>query len=115
MPITKTNPLDKLIAACHAYTKNTHRQIFFEYAMMKDMNDREEDLRLLIDFLKSNRLFYLNLIPLNPVQGGMVPSLDSTLNHFVKELEKNHLNFSVRRSFGQKVNAACGQLAVLNK
>jgi 23S rRNA (adenine2503-C2)-methyltransferase len=115
MPISKQYPLDKLKSACDYYVKKTNRQIFFEYALMKDINDRPEDLKLIINFIRSNRLFYLNLIPLNPVEGGMTPSTTNSFDKFVYALEKAHVNFSIRRSFGQNVDAACGQLAVSSK
>lgn len=111
MPIAKKYSLDELKDACNYYTKKTNRQIFFEYALMKDTNDTPDELTAIIKFIKSNHLFYLNLIPLNPVAGGMIPSSQSSFDNFVSVLEKTKVNFSIRRSFGQNVNAACGQLA----
>lgn len=110
MPIAKQYPLPKLLEALTYYTKKTRRQIFLEYALIKDVNDSPKDLKLVTDLLKSNKLFYLNLIPLNPVKGGLVPS--SKLAEFQKELDSLHLNYSVRQSIGGDIESACGQLIV---
>jgi 23S rRNA (adenine2503-C2)-methyltransferase len=110
MPIAKTYKLEELINACHYYTKTTNRQLFFEYALIKNVNDSQRDLDALISFIKSNKLFYLNLIPLNSVDGSNLKSSEK-LKLFETELTKKHINFSIRRSFGQKIDAACGQLA----
>ena len=112
MPIALKYQFPDLIKSLNYYTAHTRRQLFLEYALIDGINDSESDLDKLITLLKSNRLFYLNLIPLNPVKGGLNPS--SNLNLFADTLEKNHLNFSLRRSLGKSTNSACGQLIVGN-
>lgn len=112
MPITTKYHFDDLIKSLNYYTAHTRRQLFIEYALIDGINDTPLHLKKLISLLKSNSLFYLNLIPLNPVKGGLNPS--SKLNIFSKELAKNHINFSQRRSLGQSSNSACGQLIVGN-
>ena len=111
MPIAKQYPLPSLLQACRYYTTHTRRQLFFEYALIKNQNDSPRHLRLLIDFLKTDPLFYLNLISLNPTDSQLSPSPKNIRTHFESELRKNRLNFSLRRSFGQPIAAACGQLA----
>jgi 23S rRNA (adenine2503-C2)-methyltransferase len=108
MPIAKQYSFDELIKSLNYYTAHTKRQLFLEYALIKDINDSDSNLIELIDLLKSNNLFYLNLIPLNPVKGGLVPS--PRLKVFTDALAKSHLNFSLRQTFGQSIDSACGQL-----
>lgn len=108
MPIALQYDFTNLIKSLNYYTAHTRRQLFLEYALIKDINDSPVHLAELVDLLKSNRLFYLNLIPLNPVKGGLVPS--NNLKMFSDALEKNHLNFSLRQSLGQSIDSACGQL-----
>jgi 23S rRNA (adenine2503-C2)-methyltransferase len=110
MPIAKTYPLDELKKSLIYYVSQTNRQVFFEYALIKDVNDSPRHLKLLIDFIKSNHLFYLNLIPLNPVKNGLTPSTQTVFNDFISGLKKAGLDFSVRHSQGQSINSACGQL-----
>jgi len=113
MPIARQYPFEDLIKSLNYYTAHTRRQLFLEYALIKDVNDSQEHLNELIKLLKSNFLFYLNLIPLNPVKDGLIPS--PNLKAFTDALSKNHLNFSLRQTFGQSINSACGQLITENK
>jgi 23S rRNA (adenine2503-C2)-methyltransferase len=115
MPVAKTYPLKELQQALIYYVSQTNRQVFFEYALIKDFNDSPRHLKLLIDFIKSDHLFYLNLIPLNPVKNGLTPSTQTVFNNFVSGLKSVGIDFSVRHSQGQSINSACGQLITENK
>ncbi|MFA6368929.1 MAG: 23S rRNA (adenine(2503)-C(2))-methyltransferase RlmN [Candidatus Shapirobacteria bacterium] len=110
MPIAKQYPLSQLKNACNYYVGKTNRQLFFEYALM-DINTSQNDAKLLADFISSNRLFFLNLIPLNPIGGDMLPASKDQQKIFIDYLNKFGVEYSLRRSFGQDINAACGQLA----
>ncbi len=112
MPIAKKYPLDELLKACNYYVKTTRRQLFFEYALIKDLNDSPKSLRQLAAIISSHKLFYLNIIPLNNTGGTLTPS--PNLNLFQKDLSRSHVNFSVRRSLGTDISSACGQLATAN-
>ena len=109
MPIAKKFSLVQLKNACNYYVGKTNRQLFFEYALI-DINTKSDDAKLLADFINSNRLFFLNLIPLNPIKGGLVPASKDAQTNFISILDKLNVAYSLRRSFGQKFNAACGQL-----
>jgi len=110
MPIARQFNLDELKKACLYYANHTNRQLFFEYALM-DQNTSQGDANLLADFLHSHRLFFLNLIPLNPVSGGMNPATKDQQKLFMSYLNQLGVEYSLRRSFGQSYSAACGQLA----
>lgn len=111
MPVTRTNPLDKLMAACLDYVKKTGRKLFFECALMAGENDSEEDAKMLCKLLKKSYLFHLNLIRLNKVIGGLKPTLPETEKKFLRILDREHLPYTFRKSFGREITAACGQLA----
>ena len=113
MPVAKEYKFPDLIKSLNYYTSRTNRQLFLEYALIKDVNDSPKDLAELVALLKSNHLFYLNLIPLNPIKGGLNPSPNIKL--FNDTLERYHLNFSLRQTFGQSINSACGQLITENR
>ncbi len=110
MPIAKKFSLAQLKNACNYYVSKTNRQLFFEYALI-DINTKPDDAKLLADLINSNRLFFLNLIPLNPIKGGLIPASKDAQTNFISILDKLNVVYSLRRSFGQKFNAACGQLA----
>ncbi|HEX8923833.1 MAG TPA: 23S rRNA (adenine(2503)-C(2))-methyltransferase RlmN, partial [Patescibacteria group bacterium] len=112
MPVSRTYAFDDLIDTCRFYTKNSRRQLFFEYALIAGTNDSPESAHVLSRLINSDRLFYLNLIPLNQVKDGLTPAGNDSLDKFCRILEDNHVNFSVRHSFGQSINSACGQLIV---
>ena len=113
MPIAKKYSLLELKNACNYYVGKTNRQLFFEYALM-DINTSQNDAKLLADFINSNRLFFLNLIPLNQVEGGMTSATPDQQKKFIDYLNQFNVEYSLRRSFGQNLNAACGQLATNN-
>jgi len=112
MPIAKQFNLDELKQACIDYVNKTNRQLFFEYALM-DSNTGQQDAQALVKFIKSHHLFFLNLIPLNPVDGGMTPASKDQQQKFLNYLNQSGIEYSLRHSFGQDLNAACGQLANL--
>jgi 23S rRNA (adenine2503-C2)-methyltransferase len=111
MPIAKQYSLSELKKACLYYVKKTNRQLFFEYALM-DKNTSQNDVDLLIDFIQSHHLFFLNLIPLNPISGGMTAATKDQQKVFMNYLDQSKVEYSLRRSFGQDFSAACGQLAI---
>ena len=114
MPIAKQFNLDDLKKACLYYVNKTNRQLFFEYALTEE-NTSLNDAKLLATFLHSHHLFFLNLIPLNPVDGGLNSATKDQQKIFMDDLDKLGVIYSLRRSFGQKFSAACGQLAINTK
>jgi len=110
MPIAKQFNLDDLKQACLYYVNKTNRQLFFEYALT-DKNTSQNDAKSLADFIHSHHLFFVNLIPLNPVTGGLNPATKDQQKLFMDYLDKLGVLYSLRRSFGQNISAACGQLA----
>lgn len=114
MPIARQFDLDALKKACLYYVNHTNRQLFFEYALT-DKNTSQTDARLLADFIHSHHLFFVNLIPLNPVNGGLNPATKDQQKLFMNYLNQFRVDYSLRRSFGQSYSAACGQLATESK
>lgn len=114
MPITKKYGLNKLKKACLYYVNHTNRQLFFEYALTSK-NTSQTDAKLLADFVHSHRLFFVNLIPLNPVDGGLTPATKDQQKLFMSYLNQYRVEYSLRKSFGQSYSAACGQLATNSK
>lgn len=111
MPVNKTYPIKDLVDAALYYVRTTNRQLFFEYALIQDVNDTPREISALIKLIKSHHLFFLNLIPLNPVSGGLIPTPPSKIKIICGELDRQYVPYSLRRSFGTQINAACGQLA----
>ena len=110
MPVAKSNRLEDLIETCREVSEKTGRRITFEYALIAGKNDRDEDVKKLSVLLKG-MLCHVNLIPLNPViENGMKGSGRDAAKFFADKLEKAGIPATVRRSLGQDIDAACGQL-----
>lgn len=110
MPINKSFPFADVIAAAEEYAVNSGRQVTYEYILISEKNDTEDDAQLLSNYLKFKHAS-VNLIPANPVpeKGFLRPSNKRT-ERFLKILEKNKVNATVRKEMGKDINAACGQL-----
>ena len=110
MPIARRYPIEELIDACRKYTEKTHRRITFEYAVTKDVNDRDKDIEELTGLLKG-MLCHVNLIPLNPIEeGGLKSPGRRRAEEIAEKLEKAGIPATVRRTLGSDIQASCGQL-----
>ena len=110
MPANRGRGVDGLMAACKRYYDKTGRRISFEYAMINGVNDTEYHARLLARRARSVS-GHVNLIPLNHVEERQFqPSTPANLKAFIKILEDEGVNVTVRRKLGGDVDASCGQL-----
>ena len=114
VPINRRYPIAELIRALEAYLSSTHRRISFEWALMDEVNDTARDAAELAVIARRLRA-HVNLIPLNPTQGGSARGLRGTpparVRAFRDELLGRGVNVTVRRTRGREIDAACGQLA----
>lgn len=111
MPVNRRYPLESLMAACRAFPLPTGRRITFEYILMDGINDRPEDARALVGLLSGLRA-KINLIALNPHPGlDLTPSPRERILAFQEILVRNHFTAILRKSKGQDISAACGQLS----
>jgi len=110
MPANRGRGVDALIAACERYFEKTGRRISFEYAMIDGVNDSPAEARLLAKRARAAHA-HVNLIPLNHVEEREFgPSKPEALKAFIKILEDEGVNVTVRRKLGGDVEASCGQL-----
>jgi 23S rRNA (adenine2503-C2)-methyltransferase len=110
MPINKKYPLKTLIAACLYYVAQTKRKLFFEYALLRGINDTDEEIRQLLKLIKKHYLFHLNLIPYNKTECDLKPSRAKRRHEIIRWLKNDKVAFTIRKSFGLDICAACGQL-----
>ena len=110
MKINKAYDINELIESVKEYLKLTNRRVTFEYIMLKDINDTDECAKELSNLLKGINC-YVNIIPYNETNNiGFKRSLSSQITRFCGILKENNINVTIRREFGSKVSAACGQL-----
>lgn len=119
MPINKKYSLEENIKAIRYYAKKTGTRITFEYVMLKDINDREEDL-VAIKKLCGEIPSKINVIPFNSLRHmnptGFSAELESSpmerIEKFSDELRNRNITVTVRYTQGDDIAAACGQLAI---
>jgi len=110
MPANRGRGVQALIDVCREYYEKTGRRISFEYAMIDGVNDTEYHARLLAKHARAVSA-HVNLIPLNHVEERKFkPSTQGHMKAFIKILEDNGVNATVRRKLGGDVDASCGQL-----
>ena len=112
VPINKLHPIAELLDACWAYTaKHANRFITFEYVMLRGVNDSIAHADELYRLLQS-RPAKVNLIPFNPFPGTVFKrSSAETIRHFQNRLREKGLVATTRKTRGDDIDAACGQLA----
>ena len=110
MPIAKVYKLSDLINTIKKYINKTNRRVTFEYIMLDNINDSIDNAIELSKLLKGINC-YVNLIPYNETENiGYKRTKNKQIMKFYDILKKNKINVTIRKEFGSKVDAACGQL-----
>jgi 23S rRNA (adenine2503-C2)-methyltransferase len=110
MPVNRRYPIQELVAACKRFPLEPRRRITFEYVMLKDVNDTQDDALRLAKLLKGIKC-KVNLIPFNPFPGSEFGRPDdAAVRRFQKILLDHQYTAPVRESRGRDISAACGQL-----
>lgn len=110
MGINKVYNISQVLAAIKDYIALTNRRVTIEYVMLKMVNDSVECANMLSDLLRGLNV-YVNLIPYNETNNISFKKSDkNTIDEFYNTLKKRGINVTVRREFGSKISAACGQL-----
>ena len=114
VPINEKYPLDELMAACDRYAEVVpHGAIIYEYVMIQGVNDTPEHADELIELLGPRKeAVKINLIPFNPFEGsGYERSSRNRIERFRARLKAVGINTVPRKTRGDDIDAACGQLA----
>ena len=112
VPINRIHPIRELLEACWRYAaSHSNRFITFEYVMLRDVNDSLDHADQLVTLL-SGKPAKLNLIPFNPFAGNdFKRSGSATIRRFQSRLREQGLVATTRKTRGDDIDAACGQLA----
>ena len=113
VPLNRKYPLAELLAACERYLVHAPRDfITFEYCMLDGVNDTAEHARELIALMQGRFPWKCNLIPFNPFPGsGLRRSSAQRVAAFAATLTEAGIVATVRKTRGDDIDAACGQLA----
>ena len=110
MPIAKVYSISEILDACKYYFNKTNRRVVFEYVLVKDKNDSFEDAKRLANILKGFPT-HVNVIPLNPVEErDLLATTRQKAGEFVQLLNKLGQSATLRRTLGEEIDGACGQL-----
>ena len=110
MPINNAYKIKDIMEALKYYYNKTKRRITFEYIMLDNINDHDEDAIELCKLLKGLNC-YVNLIPYNETNNIQYKrSKNDRILKFYDIIKKNNIGVTIRREFGSNISAACGQL-----
>lgn len=110
MPVNKVYSIEELIITIREYITRTNRRVTIEYVMLDSVNDSLESANELADLLHGLNV-YVNLIPYNETNHlEFKKSSKETIMKFYDTLKKRKINVTIRKEFGSKIDAACGQL-----
>ncbi len=113
MPINRKNNLEALRQALKKYFEKTKRKVFLEYVMLSGVNDSMKDANDLIEFVKSIsklQLLHVNLIRYNATDSEFKSSSKDRTVKFKEYLVSHNLGVTIRKSLGEEIQGACGQL-----
>ncbi len=113
VPINRKYPIDELLDACVRYLDKAPRDfVTFEYCMLDGVNDSDEHARQLLNLVRGRISCKFNLIPFNPFPAsGLRRSSSARVQAFAKILVDGGIVTTVRKTRGDDIDAACGQLA----
>jgi len=110
MPINRAYPLKELMKVIDEYISITNRRVTFEYILLDGINDDASNALELVSLIKGKNA-YINLIPYNENSNILYRrSKKDKIMQFYDIIKKEGINVTIRREFGSKISAACGQL-----
>lgn len=110
MPIAKTYELSEVLKACRYYFKQTGRRVTFEYSLVANVNDTQEEAERLCELIGDMNC-HVNLIPVNPIkERNFRQPQRENVTAFKNKLENSGINVTIRREMGRDIDGACGQL-----
>lgn len=111
MPVNRKRGLGELTKALKRYPLTKRQRITIEYTLIRGVNDSVQDAREMVELLRGIPI-KVNLIPMNPISSSSLEAPDAThVTRFQQELTRRGVSVFVRKTRGDDVAAACGQLA----
>jgi len=112
VPVNRKYPIKSLLAACRRYLERAPRDfVMFEYVMLDGVNDSDDHAKELVAIARQVKCKF-NLIPFNPFpQSGFKRSPEERIRRFAEILQRADITVTTRKTRGDDIDAACGQLA----
>jgi 23S rRNA (adenine2503-C2)-methyltransferase len=116
MPINESNDLESLVDALNYFYQKTGNEITFEYILFKDFNDSQKDADELVKIYRRVPADLVNIIEYNAIdEADFSKPEESVTDKFMAYLTSKRVNARLRRSRGKDIDAACGQLANIDR
>lgn len=109
MPIANRYKISEIVSSLKNYQKNSKRRVIFEYCLIKDVNNSDDDI-LRLKSITKDLICHVNVICLNPNGGTLKATTKKEALEFVEKLNKNGISATLRRSQGSDIEGACGML-----
>jgi len=109
MPIANAYSIEEIVTALKEYVKINNRRVVFEYCLIKDVNNTDQDVQRLKELTKG-LLCHVNVICLNPNGGSLKATTKQEALDFVAKLNQVGISATLRRSQGSDIEGACGML-----
>lgn len=121
MPLNARYPLKDILEAAEYYYRRTRKRITYEYILFDGLNDTDADAARLTALTRRVPC-KVNIIPFHPIDSAfpagapadLRPSPRETIDHFARQLRARRVTVMLRSSSGRDIDAACGQLAIMN-
>jgi 23S rRNA (adenine(2503)-C(2))-methyltransferase len=120
MPVASKTSLEDLADYIRFHINQYNRRVSLEYLLLNDINDGEDDIKALIEFIENigknaRKLLHVNLIPYNQIENNnLLPTPHKKVINFRNKLKHSNIQVTIRKSLGQKKKAACGMLKTQN-
>ena len=110
MPVTNAYSVEEAVSACRYYFEKTGRRVIVEYTLINGQNDTRAHALKLASVLRGMSV-HVNVIPLNPVkETGLKGTSEAAIKKFLQYLSDLNVSATRRRTMGQDIEGACGQL-----
>ena len=110
MPVANAYTISEVLDACKYYFEKTGRRFIIEYIMIDKINSNLQNAKELVKLLKGF-VCHVNLINVNPIkEKSFFPPSKKQLYEFEKYLNNNGISATIRRTLGDEIDGACGQL-----
>jgi len=110
IPVNRKYPIHAVVAAARAHARQTGRRTTYEYVLLRDLNDSDDQARRLAGVV-GRELTHVNLIPMNPIPtSSLRPPPRQRVEAFQRRLQQAGISTTIRATRGLDIDAACGQL-----
>ncbi|MBU1104476.1 MAG: radical SAM protein [Patescibacteria group bacterium] len=119
MPVSKIHAIEDVFVALDEHIWKTHKKVFISYILLNGVNNSDQHAKTLVQLIKNRGkyayLYHVNLIRCHQTGGSFEAPSPQSVASFMNVLTVNGIACSLRKSFGEDIGAACGQLGLAAK